>query len=117
MAGPLSPCLVRGDGGRGGGVQTGRRLAGAGGACGAVPSEPLAAVILLEDEDLMHVATAASGSAPAYFYAFIEALEAAAVSAGLAAGAAADMVRATLAGAAALLRRTGEAPAELRRRV
>ena len=39
---------------------------------------PLGAVTSLADETLMHAATAASGSAPAYFYAFTEALEAAA---------------------------------------
>ena len=79
--------------------------------------DPLGAVTRLADEDLMHLATAASGSAPAYLYAFIEALEAAAADAGLPAEDAARMVRATLTGAAALLAASGEEPAELRRRV
>jgi len=78
---------------------------------------PLGAVTRLADEDLMHAATAASGSAPAYLYAFIEALEAAAVDAGLSTEDAARVVRATLTGAAALLAASGEGPAELRRRV
>jgi pyrroline-5-carboxylate reductase len=78
---------------------------------------PLGAVTRLAEEDLMHAATAASGSAPAYLYAFIEALEAAAANAGLPAEDAARMVRATLTGAAALLAASGEDPAELRRRV
>jgi pyrroline-5-carboxylate reductase len=78
---------------------------------------PLGAVTRLADEELMHAATAASGSAPAYLYAFIEALEAAAAEAGLPPEDAARMVRATLTGAAALLAASGEDPAELRRRV
>ncbi len=79
--------------------------------------EPLGAVIELENETLMHAATAASGSAPAYLYAFIEALEAAAVGAGLPEAAAARLVRATITGAAALLADGDDEPAELRRRV
>jgi pyrroline-5-carboxylate reductase len=78
---------------------------------------PLGAVTRLAEEDLMHVATAASGSAPAYLYAFIEALEAAAARAGLAREDAARMVRATLCGAAALLADGADDPAALRRRV
>jgi pyrroline-5-carboxylate reductase len=78
---------------------------------------PLGAITVLADEDLMHVATAASGSAPAYLYAFIEALEAAAVTAGLQAPDAARMVRATLCGAAALLAEGETDPALLRRQV
>jgi pyrroline-5-carboxylate reductase len=79
--------------------------------------QPLGAVTRLPNEDLMHVATAASGSAPAYLYAFIEALEAGAVEAGLSADDAARMVRATICGAAALLAASGEDPAHLRRQV
>jgi pyrroline-5-carboxylate reductase len=65
----------------------------------------------------MDAATGASGSAPAYFYAFIEALEAAAQAQGIAPEAARRMVRGTLIGAAALLDHTQEEPAELRRQV
>jgi pyrroline-5-carboxylate reductase len=79
--------------------------------------ESLGAVVRLTREDEMHAATAASGSGPAYLYAFIEALEAAAVDAGLPAADAARMVRATVCGAAALLAGCDEDPAELRRRV
>jgi pyrroline-5-carboxylate reductase len=78
---------------------------------------PLGAVTRLADEELMHVATAASGSAPAYLYAFIEALEAAAAKAGLPREDAARMVRATLCGAAALLADSDDDPAALRRQV
>ena len=79
--------------------------------------EPLGAVVDLADENLMHAATAVSGSAPAYLYAFIEALEAAAMSAGLAGPDASRLARSTLTGAAALLAESGDDPGELRRQV
>jgi pyrroline-5-carboxylate reductase len=79
--------------------------------------DPVATTVDLDDEALMDAATAVSGSAPAYLYAFIEALESAAIDAGLAEKDAASLVRATVAGAAVLLRESGEAPAELRRKV
>ncbi len=65
----------------------------------------------------MDVTVAVSGSAPAYLYAFIEALEAAGEAQGLPAAASKALVRATLIGAAALLDHTGDDPAELRRQV
>ena len=71
----------------------------------------------LDDEDLLHAATGVSGSAPAYFYAFVEALAAAGVSVGLSQDAARDLARATMTGAAALLAQSGENPADLRRQV
>ncbi|RAK58296.1 pyrroline-5-carboxylate reductase [Phenylobacterium deserti] len=79
--------------------------------------EPLGAVVDLADENLMHAATAVSGSAPAYLYAFIEALEAAGVTAGLKPKDAAGLARSTITGAAALLAEGGEEPSELRRQV
>lgn len=79
--------------------------------------EPLGTVTDLPDERLMHVATAVSGSSPAYLYAFIEALEAAGEAAGLGPSEARRLARSTLTGAAALLAETGEDPAELRRQV
>ena len=79
--------------------------------------EPVATVVDLDDEELMHAATGVSGSAPAYLYAFVEALEAAGVSAGLDDSASKALARATIAGAAALLAESGEDPAELRRQV
>lgn len=79
--------------------------------------EPLGTVVDLPDENLMHAATAVSGSAPAYFYAFIEALEAAGAAAGLTPKDASRLARSTLTGAAALLAQSGEDPAELRRQV
>jgi pyrroline-5-carboxylate reductase len=79
--------------------------------------EPVGTVADLDDEDLLHAATAVSGSAPAYLYAFVEALAAAGVSLGLSADAARDLARATTAGAAALMAQSGEDAAELRRQV
>ena len=79
--------------------------------------EPLGVVVDLTDEALMHAATAVSGSAPAYLYAFVEALEAAGVSAGLKRKEAKRLARSTLTGAAALLANSGEEPGELRRQV
>jgi pyrroline-5-carboxylate reductase len=71
----------------------------------------------LTDEAQLHAATAVSGSGPAYLYAFIEALEAAACDAGLPAKEAARLARSTVAGAAALLANGREEPASLRRQV
>jgi len=79
--------------------------------------QPLGVVVPLADENLMHAATAVSGSAPAYLYAFIEALEAAGITAGLSAGDASQLARSTVTGAAALLATTGDEPTELRRQV
>ncbi len=78
---------------------------------------PLGVTVDLDDESLMHVATAASGSAPAYVFALVEALEAAGVAAGLSADAALTLSRAALVGAAALLEQSGEAAGDLRRQV
>ncbi len=79
--------------------------------------DPLGTVVELTDENQMHAATGVSGSAPAYLYAFIEALEGAGAAAGLAPQDAAKLARSTITGAAALLARTGDEPAELRRQV
>jgi pyrroline-5-carboxylate reductase len=78
---------------------------------------PLGAVVDLDDEDLMHVATAASGSAPAYVYALAEALEGAARAQGLTAKVARELSRSAIVGAAALLKAKDEDAAELRRQV
>jgi pyrroline-5-carboxylate reductase len=79
--------------------------------------EPVATVVDLDDEALLHAATAVSGSAPAYLYAFIEALEAAGVGVGLDAATSAQLARATIIGAAALMAAGGEEPADLRKQV
>jgi pyrroline-5-carboxylate reductase len=79
--------------------------------------EPVGTVVDLADEDLMHAATAISGSAPAYLYAFVEALEAAGVAIGLPKEAAQALARSTTAGAAALMAQSGKDPAVLRAQV
>jgi pyrroline-5-carboxylate reductase len=79
--------------------------------------EPLGVVVDLPEEGLMHVATAASGSAPAYVYALVEALEAAAAGSGLAPDAARSLSRSALIGAAALLEESGAEAGDLRRQV
>jgi len=78
---------------------------------------PVGTVVDLDDEELMHAATAVSGSAPAYFYALVEALSAAGESVGLTKDQAETLARATMSGAAALLTASGEDPAALRRQV
>lgn len=77
----------------------------------------VATTVDLEDEALMDAAVAVSGSAPAYLYALIEAVAAAGVKEGLSPEASAALVKATMIGAAALLDRSGEDPAALRRQV
>jgi pyrroline-5-carboxylate reductase len=79
--------------------------------------DPIATTVDLPDEALIHAATGISGSAPAYFYAFVEALEAAGVDVGLPPRAARNLARATMAGAAALMEASGADPADLRRDV
>ncbi len=79
--------------------------------------DPIAATADVDDEDQMHAVTAVSGSSPAYLYAFIEALEAAGVGAGLDPEVAKTLARQTIISAAALLDASGEEPAELRRQV
>lgn len=78
---------------------------------------PVATVIALADEAGMDAATAVSGSGPAYLYAFVEALQAAAVSVGLPPPDAAELARATVVGAAAMLAAGDRSPEELRREV
>lgn len=78
---------------------------------------PLGVTVDLANEALMHVATAASGSAPAYLYALVEALESAGTELGLSPEAARSLSRSALIGAAALLETSGESAGELRRQV
>ena len=79
--------------------------------------DPVGVTVDLDDEALMDAATAVSGSSPAYLYAFVEALEAAGLTAGLAPEAARILARRTIASAAALMEAAGEEPSELRRQV
>lgn len=71
----------------------------------------------VEDEALIDVATAVSGSGPAYVFLLAEALAAAGARAGLPADMADRLARATVAGAGELMLRTGIDPAQLRRNV
>jgi len=73
--------------------------------------------VWLDNEDLLDVVTALSGSGPAYFMLIMEALERAGVSAGLPAQAAHLLVLETCVGAAKLALESQEDLAELRRRV
>jgi pyrroline-5-carboxylate reductase len=68
-------------------------------------------------ENRMNEVTALSGSGPGYVFAFLEALEAAAVDMGIAQATARTLAIETVRGAAELAAQTGEDPAELRRRV
>ena len=79
--------------------------------------DPIAVTADLQSEALMNGATAVAGSAPAYLYAFVEALEAAGIAQGLPPEAARTLARATVVGAAALLAETGDEPSRLRRQV
>ena len=73
--------------------------------------------VWITDEALMDAVTAVSGSGPAYVFLLAEAMETAAQRQGLPADAARALVLQTVLGAARMLTETGEAPAELRRRV
>lgn len=68
-------------------------------------------------ENLVDVATAISGSGPAYVFALGEYMTAAAVRLGLTQEAARQMVTQTLVGASQLLKQTAENPVELRQKV
>ncbi len=71
----------------------------------------------VDDEALMDAITAVSGSGPAYFFRFIESLQAAAEQLGLEPQAARLLVQQTALGAARMVCESGEDAAELRRRV
>ncbi len=71
----------------------------------------------VDDEALFDVVTGVSGSGPAYLFRFIEALETAAVAAGLPPELAAALALETVTGAAALADQSDVPPAELRRQV
>lgn len=73
--------------------------------------------IVIEDEALMDAVTAVSGSGPAYFYYFVEALTAAGEAAGLSSFEAQMLAKQTCFGAARMLLESGQSPAELREKV
>lgn len=79
--------------------------------------DPVAAVVEVASEEMMDTVIGVSGSAPGFFYAYIEALEAAGAAQGIAPDVTSRLVRATIAGAAALMQESGREPAELRAEV
>ena len=73
--------------------------------------------IYVDDEKYLDMVTAVSGSGPAYFFLFVEALVEAAVDIGLSPDMAQEMVLQTMLGSGHLIRESGKPPAELRRMV
>ena len=73
--------------------------------------------IYVDDEKYLDMATAVSGSGPAYFFLFVEALVEAAVQIGLSRDMAEELVLQTMLGSGHLIQRSGKEPAELRRMV
>ncbi len=73
--------------------------------------------LYVEDENYLDMATAISGSGPAYFFLMVEALVKAAVEIGLPPDTAQEIVVQTMLGAAKFIQTSGGAPAELRKKV
>ncbi|GIX38858.1 MAG: pyrroline-5-carboxylate reductase [Silanimonas sp.] len=78
---------------------------------------PAGETVWIADEALMDAVTATSGSGPAYVFLLAEAMQAAAEAEGLPAEAARTLVVETIAGAARMLKESGEPAATLRQRV
>jgi pyrroline-5-carboxylate reductase len=75
------------------------------------------ASVVLADETLMDAVTAVSGSGPAYFYYFVEAMIEGGKACGLSEKEAAELAKFTCLGAARMMLETGEPPADLRVKV
>ncbi len=73
--------------------------------------------IYVADEKYLDMATAVSGSGPAYFFLFVESLVESAVHIGLPRDTATELVLQTMLGSAHLIQKSGKPPAELRRMV
>jgi pyrroline-5-carboxylate reductase len=73
--------------------------------------------VVIEDEQIMHAVTAVSGSGPAYYYYFTEAIVAGGMEAGLSREQAVQLAQGTCLGAARMMLETGIEPSELRRQV
>ncbi len=73
--------------------------------------------IVIEDETQMDAVTAISGSGPAYFYYFVEALTEAGTKAGLTRSQADILAKQTCLGAARMMLESGELPSDLRDKV
>ena len=74
-------------------------------------------VVPIDDEALMDVVTAVSGSGPAYVFLMAEAMTAAGVTAGLPAALAKQLAESTVTGAGALIEAADETPSTLRQNV
>jgi pyrroline-5-carboxylate reductase len=79
--------------------------------------EAMGKEIYFDGEPYLDMATAVSGSGPAYFFLLAESLIEAAVHIGLPHSEAEELVLQTMIGSAHLLQKSGKAPAELRRNV
>ena len=73
--------------------------------------------IWVEQEQLLHAVTAVSGSGPAYYFMFMQAMQEAAQKQGLSKQAAALLTQQTALGAAKMIIQTGEDAAQLRKNV
>lgn len=73
--------------------------------------------IYVDDEKYLDMATAISGSGPAYFFLFVESLVDAALKIGLSPNVAEELVLQTMLGSGHLLQKSDKSPAELRRMV
>ncbi|GAI29458.1 unnamed protein product, partial [marine sediment metagenome] len=73
--------------------------------------------IYVDDEQYIDMATAVSGSGPAYFFLVMESLIDAAVAIGLPRDMARELVLQTILGSGRLIQKSGEEPADLRRMV
>jgi pyrroline-5-carboxylate reductase len=73
--------------------------------------------IYVDDENYIDMATAISGSGPAYFFLMVESLVNAAVGIGLSREMALELVLQTMLGSGHLIQKSGKEPAELRRMV
>ena len=73
--------------------------------------------IYVADEKYLDMATATSGSGPAYFFFFAESLVEAAVNIGIPQDMAEELVLQTMMGSARLIQKSGKSPAELRKMV
>jgi len=91
---------------------TARQKKWAGSILGATGKE-----IYFADEKYLDMATAVSGSGPAYFFLFVESLVESAVHIGLPRDIAEELVLQTMLGSAQLIQKSGKPPAELRRMV
>jgi pyrroline-5-carboxylate reductase len=79
--------------------------------------EAIGEVVWIDDESLLDAITAVSGSGPAYVFLLAECLAEAGRAAGLDAGLAQQVARATVEGAGELLRQSDLSPRELREKV